>query len=105
MHFLKAVTLPAKIFHRVDHLAERVPVVTGVVFYNDFVISPGRQVSVAHKAVIGQMPRPAMSEIHYASLIVLVYRVSVIALFKIIVGGRVVSKDDASIIGTLRLPL
>ena len=103
--FLKAVPLPAKILHSIDHLAERMPVVTGVVFYNDFVISPCRQVSVAHKTIIGQMPRPAISEIHYASLIVLVYRVSVLVLFKIIVGGRVVPKDDASIIGTLRLTL
>ena len=53
-----------QVFHRIDHLAEGMPVIRRIVLKNLLIPAPGRHVHIPHAAVVRQVPCLPMTEAH-----------------------------------------
>ena len=77
------------------HLAEGVDIIRRIVLHDLPVISPGWHIAVTGEAVVWQMPRPAVSQIHDIVLIALVQAVGVFTFFQNVRSGGAVAEIDS----------
>ena len=89
----KAVTFAAQIFHRGDHLAKCVQIIGGIILDNFLIVAPGREILVADKAVIGEMSRSAVPQVHNGIFAAGIQAGCVKTLFQVI-GRRAVAEAD-----------
>ena len=91
---LKDGDVAAQVSQGVDHLAEGVAVIDGVVFDDLLIIAPGGQIAVADEAVVRQVPRAPVAEVHDGVLAALEDAAVVDALVHVVGTAGAVVKGD-----------
>ena len=86
--------LPPQPLHGINHLGKGMEVLRGVVLQHHLIVRPGRQIPVADKAVVRQVSRPSVTQVHNGVLAELRHRAGIPPVLQVILSAHLVPEVD-----------